>query len=68
MLWKEKRDDLFKAMLSGGETVTLLKLKSKEEAILIARALLIYNTPEANELFIKICDRLDMKPEEVEDV
>ena len=48
--------------------VTLLKLKSREEAILIARALLIYNTPEANELFIKICDRLDMKPEEVEDV
>lgn len=55
-------------MLPGGETVTLLKLKSKEEAILIARALLLYNTPETNELFIKICDRLDMKPEEVEDV
>lgn len=47
--------------------VTLLKLKSREEAILIARALLVYNTPETNELFIKICDRLDIKSEEVEE-
>lgn len=47
--------------------VTLLKLKSKEEAVLIARALIAYGTPETNELFIKVCDRLDLKPEEVED-
>ena len=51
----------------GGDAVTLLKLKSKEEAVLIARALVAYGTPETNELFIKICDRLDINQKEVED-